>query len=149
MELNKKDILEYQQNRHPYLMIDHVTDVIPGVSSEGYKDLKDDWFFKVHWADDPNMPGMLQIEALVQMSSLSILTLPDLKGNILYLTSADRLKFYKKVIKGKRLILFTKVLSWKRGVGRFSGSGYVDGEIVCKAEFSLVLPQLIKKYRIR
>jgi len=149
MELNKKDILEYQQNRPPYLMIDHATNVIPGISSEGYKDLKDDWFFKVHWANDPNMPGMLQIEALVQMSSLSILTLPDLKGNILYLTSADKLKFNKKVIKGKRLVLSTQVLSWKRGIGHFSGSGYVDNEIVCKAEFSLVLPQLIKKYSIK
>ena len=26
-------------------MIDHVTEVIPGVSADGYKDLKDDWFF--------------------------------------------------------------------------------------------------------
>ena len=34
----------------------------------GYKDLKEDeWFFKVHWPNDPNVPGMLQIEALVQM----------------------------------------------------------------------------------
>ena len=147
MELNKKDILEYQQNRHPYLMIDHVTNVIPGVSSEGYKDLKDDWFFKVHWADDPNMPGMLQIEALVQMSSLSILTLPDLKGNILYLTSADRLKFYKKVIKGKRLILSTKVLSWKRGIANFSGNGYVKNTLVCKADFTLILPEIIESYK--
>ena len=130
-------------------MIDYATDVNPGISSEGYKDLIDDWFFEVHWANDPNMPGMLQIEALVQMSSLAILTLPDLKGKILYLTSADKLKFYKKVLKGKRLILNTKVLSWKRGIGRFSGNGYVDNEIVCRAEFSLVLPELIKKYSIK
>ncbi len=149
MKLNKKNILEYQQNRSPYLMIDYATDVNPGISSEGYKDLIDDWFFEVHWANDPNMPGMLQIEALVQMSSLAILTLPDLKGKILYLTSADKLKFYKKVLKGKRLILNTKVLSWKRGIGRFSGNGYVDNEIVCRAEFSLVLPELIKKYSIK
>ena len=31
------------------------------------------------------MPGMLQIEALVQMASLSILTLPENKGKIMYL----------------------------------------------------------------
>ena len=41
---------------------------------KAYKDLKkDEWFFKVHWKNDPNMPGMLQIEALVQMSALAIL----------------------------------------------------------------------------
>ena len=25
--------------------------------------------FKVHWPKDPNMPGMLQIEAMVQMAA--------------------------------------------------------------------------------
>ena len=71
ISLDKSGIHEYQQNRAPYLMIDYATEVIPGVSAKGYKDLKDDeWFFKVHWKNDPNMPGMLQIESLVQMSAL-------------------------------------------------------------------------------
>ena len=42
--LDKKGIYEYQQNREPYLMIDYASEVIPGVSSKGYKDLKkDEW----------------------------------------------------------------------------------------------------------
>ena len=44
--LDKKGIYEYQQNREPYLMIDHASEVIPGVSAKGYKDFKnDEWFF--------------------------------------------------------------------------------------------------------
>ena len=81
MKLNKEQILEYQQNRPPYLMIDFAEEVIPGKSAKGYKDFKEDeWFFQVHWPSDPNVPGMLQIEALVQMSALSILSLPGNKG---------------------------------------------------------------------
>ena len=77
LTLDKKEIENYQQNRDPYLMIDYATEVVPGVSSKGYKKLtKKEWFFKVHWPSDPNMPGMLQVEAMVQMSSLAILTLP-------------------------------------------------------------------------
>ena len=96
LTLDKKGICEYQQNRDPYLMIDYATEVIPGKSAKGYKDLKEDeWFFKVHWPNDPNMPGMLQIEALVQMSALAILSLPGNKGKVLYLTSANELKFIK------------------------------------------------------
>ena len=98
IELDKKKTEEYQQNRDPYLMIDYATEVIPGVSSKGYKKLtEDEWFFKVHWPSDPNMPGMLQIEALVQMSSLAILTLPTNKNKILYLVNATNLKFKKKL----------------------------------------------------
>ncbi len=147
MELNKSQILDIQQNRDPYLMMDYVTDVKPGISSEGYKDLIDDWFFEVHWKNDPNMPGMLQIESLVQMASISILTLPNNKGKILYLTSANKLKFHKKVLKGDRLILRTKVNSWKRGFGSFIGQGFVKDNIACQAEFSLVLPDELKLYK--
>ena len=64
MHLNKKQILEYQQNKPPYLMIDCAEEIIPGKSAKGYKDLNfDEWFFKVHWPKDPNMPGMLQVES--------------------------------------------------------------------------------------
>ena len=95
--LDKKNILEYQKNRDPYLMIDYATKVVPGKIAEGFKQLSDnEWFFDVHWPGDPNMPGMLQIEALVQMASLSILTLPNNKGKIMYLISADKLIFKKK-----------------------------------------------------
>ena len=66
ISLDKKQILDYQQNKPPYLMIDKATEIIPGESAKGYKELKiDEWFFKVHWENDPNMPGMLQVEALV------------------------------------------------------------------------------------
>ena len=92
--LNKKQIEEYQKNRDPYLFIDFVDNVVPGESIEGYKDLRvKEWFFDVHWPGDPNMPGMLQIEALTQMSALSILTLPGNKGKIMYLISAEKLVF--------------------------------------------------------
>ena len=59
----------------------------------------------MHWPKDPNMPGMLQIEALVQMAALTILTMPDNKGKVVYLVSADNLKFKKKIIPGDRLKL--------------------------------------------
>ena len=95
MELSKDKIIELQQNRDPYLMIDHVTDYEPGKYAKGYKDLNDDWFFKVHWPSDPNMPGMLQVEALVQMSSMAIVTIEGNSGKILYLVNADKLQFKK------------------------------------------------------
>ena len=97
LKLNKKLIYEYQQNREPYLLLMRHRGY-SGKSAKGFKILKDEWFFKVHWPDDPNMPGMLQIESLVQMCALAILTLPDNKGKVVYLTSANNLKFLKKIL---------------------------------------------------
>ena len=148
MKLSKKEILEYQQNRSPYLMIDFADEVIPGKSAKGYKDLtEDEWFFKVHWPKDPNMPGMLQIESLVQMCALSLLTMPGNKGKLVYLLSADKVKLIKKVIPNDRLIIATKVNSYNRGIAKCQGTGEVNGKIACSAEFTVVLPHIINYYK--
>ncbi len=148
IELDKENILIYQKNRDPYLMIDYANEIIPGKSAKGYKDLgSDDWFFKVHWENDPNMPGMLQIESLVQMCALSILTLPGNKGKVMYLASANNLKFIKKVIPNTRLYLNTKIISFKRGLALCYGEGLIDNQIVCKADFNLILPDEINKLK--
>ena len=148
--LDKQGIYEYQQNREPYLLIDYASEIVPGVSAKGYKDLKnDEWFFKVHWPNDPNMPGMLQIEALVQMCALSILSLTGNKGKVVYLTSANNIKFIKKIIPNSRLYIETKIKSFKRGLAICEGVGLVEKNLVCKAEFSLILPDEIKKYNLK
>jgi len=150
MKLNKKKILDYQKNREPYLMIDFVEEVIPGKLSRGYKDFnEDEWFFKVHWPNDPNVPGMLQIEALVQMSALSILTLPNNKGKIMYLTGANNLRFIKKVVPNTRMYINTIIKSYKRGLAFCEGEGMVDNQLVCKAEFNLILPDELKTYTLK
>ena len=150
ISLDKDGICEYQQNREPYLFIDFATEVIPGKSAKGYKDLKDDeWFFKVHWPNDPNMPGMLQIEALVQMSALSILSLPGNKGKVMYLTSTNNVKFIKKIIPNNRLFIETKIKSYKRGLAICEGVGLIQNKLACKAEYNLILPDEIKRYNLK
>ena len=149
MKLDLKGIHEYQQNREPYLLIDYVDEVVPGKIANGFKDLKDDWFFKVHWPSDPNMPGMLQVEAMVQMAALTILTMPNNKGKIVYLTSANKLSFKRKIVPGNRLYLKTQLHSWKRGIGKCSGKGMVGGKLACFAEFTLILPEKIKDYAVK
>ena len=148
MKLSKKEILEYQQNRPPYLMIDYAEEVIPGKSAKGFKDLKDDeWFFKVHWPKDPNMPGMLQVESLVQMCALSLLTMPGNKGKLVYLISADKIKWQKKIVPNNRLIIETKVNSYNRGIAKCEGKGKINNKTACNAEFTVVLPHVINDYK--
>ena len=149
IKLDHSQILEYQKNRFPYLMIDMATEVVPGKSAKGFKNLtSNDWFFKCHFEGDPNMPGMLQVEALVQMSALSVLTLPGNKGKVVYLISANNIKLSRKVVVGDCFEIETNLLKWKRGLGSCEGVGRVNGEIACKAEFNIVMPDLIKEYKV-
>ena len=150
MKLNRDEILEYQKNRDPYLFIDYVTNVEPGVSADGYVDLDEskNWILNVHWPNDENLPGMLQIEALIQMGALILLTLPGNKGKVVYVVSANNLAFKRKVLPGDRLLLSTKLISFKRGIAEIKSIGKINNQIACKASFKIVLPDVAIKYKI-
>ena len=95
------------------------------------------------------MPGMLQIEAMVQLCALAILTLDGNKGKVAYLYSASNLKWTRKVVPGDRFDMDTKLVSFKRGIGRCSGLGSVNGEPTCKADFTLILPNVLDEYKVK
>ena len=67
----------------------------------------------------------------------------------MYLTAANNLKFVKKILPNTRLDIETKIRSFKRGIAICEGVGKVNKEIVCKAEFNLILPEEIKKYNLK
>ena len=141
LSLNKEQILKIQNNEGQYLMIDYADEVIPGKSAKGYKSLSEnEWFFKIHWKNDPNMPGMLQLEALTQMASLSVLTLQGNNKKFMYLTDIINAKFINKVTPNTKLEIYTKIKKYSRGIGIFEGYSKINEKIMCKAEFKLILP---------
>ena len=78
-----------------------------------------------------------------------MLTLVLTQGKVVYLTSANNLKFFKKIMPGKRLYINTKIKSFKRGVAVCEGEGLIEKNVACKAEFNLILPEEIKKYNLK
>ena len=150
IQLDLNGLHEFQQNRFPYLLIDFAEEIIPGKSARGYKDLSlKDWWFDVHFPGDPNMPGALQVEAMVQLGALMVTTLPGNKGKVVYLTSANNLKLKKKIIPGDRLNIYTELLSWSRGIGRATGKGYVKDDIACSIDFNIVMPHILNDFKVK
>ena len=144
--LDRKKILEYQQNRSPYLFIDYA-EVDPRNFANGYKELNsDEWFFKVHWPNDPNMPGALQMESMVQMAALMLLTTPNQKGKLVYLISVEKLELKKKVLPNKIMYINTKMLNYKRGIAKCFAKCSIDSNIVSSSTFTVLLPDEIKKF---
>lgn len=140
------ELQEYQQNRYPYLMIDHVDEVVPGKGAKGYKNLTmNEWFFPPHFPGAPNMPGALQLESLAQMLTIAITTLPDLKGSYTRFISAN-LKFKKEVVPGKKFVIETEVKKFYRGLLKGTGIGYVDGEVAVEAEMVISVPDILNQY---
>ena len=146
--LDHEGLLAYQKNRPPYLLVDRADEIIPGKSAKGFKRMYEDlWFFDCHFPGDPNMPGMLQAEALVQLAALTVLTLPGNKGKIVYLTSVNKMRLRRKVIPGDCFRMSTELQSWRRGMGVCHGRGTVEDEVACDVEFSFVMPEAIQEFK--
>ena len=106
------ELLEYQPNRYPFLMIDYVEEVIPGKSAKGFKNLTlNEWYFPKHFPGAPNMPGALQLEALAQMMTVAITTIPGNKGKVVH-GIKHTVRFKKEVVPGDKLVIETVVDSW-------------------------------------
>ncbi len=144
--LNHLELLEYQPNRYPFLMIDYVTKVKPGKLAEGYKNFtNNEWFFPIHFPGAPNVPGALQLEAMAQMLTVAITTLPGNKGKVTHAIS-HKVSFKKEIFPGKKLIIKTKVESWSRGICKGFGKGIIDGEVACEADMVISIPEILKKF---
>ena len=144
--LNSIELLDYQPNRYPFLMIDYVTKLKPGYYAEGYKNFtNNEWFFPIHFKGNPNVPGALQLEAMAQMLTVAITTLPGLKGKVTHALE-HKVRFRKEVLPGQTLYIETTVLSWKRGICNGKGIGYTDGEVACEAEMLITIPDILDQY---
>jgi len=144
--LNSVELLRFQPNRFPFLMIDHVDWVIPGESAKGFKNLTtNEWFFPIHFPGNPNMPGALQLEALAQMLTIAITTLPGLEGKVTHALS-HKVRFRKEIVPGDKLVIETNLLSWSRGVARGTGIGITNGTVACEAEMLITIPEILENY---
>jgi 3-hydroxyacyl-[acyl-carrier-protein] dehydratase len=148
MELGIPEILKIQKNRHPLLFIDKVIDIVPGKSATAIKNYSyNEWFFPPHFKDDPNVPGFIQIESLVQtfiMTFLSIEGNQDNKTNFLKINNAT---FKKKIVPGDVSTIYAELESFKRGLAKGKARSEVDGEIACKAEFLVSLPAILDSFK--
>ena len=127
-------------------MIDYVDEVLPGKYARGYKNMTlNEWFFPVHFPGGPNMPGALQLEALAQMLTVAITTLPGLKGKVTHALS-HTVRFKKEVLPGDKFEIQTEVISWKRGICKGKGFAYTNGELACEADMLITIPEILEEY---
>ena len=138
--LTTKEIMEIIPHRHPFLLIDTIERLEPGVGAVGKKCVSgNEPFFAGHFPGNPVMPGVLIIEALAQVGAVAMLSLPEMKGKTAYLAGIDNAKFRKKVLPGDVLLLETVITKVKGPVGVGRAVATVDGKKVAEAELTFAI----------
>ncbi len=138
--LGIKEIQEIIPHRHPFLLVDCIEELEPGVRATGYKCVTfDESFFRGHFPEEPVMPGVLIIEALAQVGAVAILSMEENKGKIAYFGGIDKAKFKKKVIPGSKLKLECEIIKRKGPVGVGKAVATIDGKIAASAELTFMI----------
>lgn len=140
MELDIKQIMDIIPHRQPFLLVDKVTEMEPGVSIKGYKNITyNEPYFAGHFPSEPVMPGVLQLEALAQLGAVAVLSLPDNKGKTAYYAGINNAKFKQKVVPGDRLDLECEIIKTKGPLGVAAVKASVNGKVACKGEISFMI----------
>ena len=142
-EFNILDIMEMLPHRYPFLLVDRMTNVVPGKSATGFKNVTmNEPFFTGHFPNNPVMPGVLQIEAMAQTAGVVVLsTFPKdaLKTKNVLFMSIDGVKFRKPVIPGDVLEMHVEHLQTMRNVHKFKGEAFVGDKKACEATFTAMI----------
>lgn len=138
--INGLDINEIKAlipHRYPFLLVDRVTYVEPGVKAHGYKNLTaNEQFFEGHFPFKPIMPGVLMVEALAQLACIAILVKEEYKNSLGVFTGIDGFKFRAMVEPGDRLDMEVELLKMKGPIGKLRGIAKVGDKVACEGEIS-------------
>jgi 3-hydroxyacyl-[acyl-carrier-protein] dehydratase len=133
--LTTQEIMAIIPHRYPFLLIDRIIEIEPGVRAVGEKLVSiGEPYLQGHFPDFPIMPGVLQIEALAQTACVAALILPENRNKIGLFAGLDKVRFKRQVRPGDTLRLEVHFEKIRMGIGKGKGIATVDGQLACEAE---------------
>ena len=138
--LDINEIKKILPHRYPFLLVDRIEELEPGVKAVGYKNVTvNEPFFQGHFPEYPVMPGVLLIEALAQVGAVAILSLEENKGKLAFFGSIKNAKFRKQVVPGDVVKLETEIIKCKGPMGVGKAIATVDGKMAAEAEITFMI----------
>lgn len=133
-----EEIKKYLPQRYPFLMIDRVIEVEPGVSVTAIKNVSvNEPHFNGHFPAEAVMPGVLMIEAMAQAAGVLGLVSNDGHNpdeHRYLLCGVNNTRFRRKVVPGDQLTIKAKLITTKRNILKFQCEATVDGELACSTD---------------
>lgn len=138
--LDSEGIKAIIPHRHPFLLIDAITELEPGISATGSSYISpDESYFEGHFPGRPVMPGVLQVEAMAQTGAVAILSAPEYQGKIVFFGGIDSVRFKRTVEPGDTLVFEVTIDKMRRGVGKATGRALVGDDLVCKGNITFAV----------
>ena len=122
-------------HRYPFLLVDRIEELEPGVRAVGTKNVtQNEPFFQGHFPDYPVMPGVLIIEAMAQVGAVGVMAGGEHKDKLALFAGIDGVRFRRQVVPGDVLRMEVEIGRLRGKVGRGHGRATVGEQRVCEAD---------------
>lgn len=136
-DVRPEDLLPH---RPPFLFVDEIIDLEPGVSARGtWRLTGEEWFFQGHFPGRPTLPGVLMCEAVAQIGAIAVLADDRFTGKLPLFGGLDRARFRRQVVPGDELVLECEMGRLSTRAGKGSGRALVGGEVAAEVELMFVV----------
>ena len=138
--LDINEVMRILPHRYPFLMVDRIIECRGETHCTGVKNVSvNEPYFAGHFPGHPIMPGVLQLEAMAQVSSVLMMRKPENAGKIGYFMSADNVKWRRPVLPGDTLFIETEIIRMRGSIGQTRCRCLVNGEVVSEAELKFAV----------
>lgn len=133
-----QEIMQYLPHRFPFLMVDRIELIEPGVRIVALKNVTiNEPFFPGHFPTRPVMPGVLILEAMAQTAAILSFKSADTKpkaNSVYYFVGIDGARFKKPVVPGDQLRLEVHFQRSIKSIWKYTAKATVGDDVVAVAE---------------
>jgi 3-hydroxyacyl-[acyl-carrier-protein] dehydratase len=125
-------------HRHPFLFLDEVVELDPGVRVVARK-LVTEEDCAGHFPGNPIMPGVKMVEALAQAGAVAVLSEEANRGRLALFAGIDGVRFKRIVRPGDELTLECTLEVVRGPIGRGKARATVDGQLAVRGTLTFAV----------